>query len=239
MAMENNIIIIILMFFSTCSQNLIDAIKETSLENNIKKEQVAIEKEIDRVIAKMAVSLDSASYLLARPTPKEERDDVFDDEDIINNIEKEEIVTPKPSAKPPLPSVVITSDEEFADAADYEEFNSGLEAFGDWEPPHSRDEDNLEFIDFDKPPQPKPGKGIKPTYPRLALEMKLEGKVWIKFYIDKKGRVNPDSVKMVRGNPVFEKVAIDAIIQSEWEPAMLRDKKIEMWMTLPVNFSLE
>ena len=69
------------MFFSTCSQNLIDAIKETSLENNIEKEEVKIEKEIDRVIAKMDVIPDSTSYLFAQPTLKEERDDVFDDED--------------------------------------------------------------------------------------------------------------------------------------------------------------
>ena len=36
--MENNIIIAILMFFSTCSQNSIDTIKGTSIENNIIEE---------------------------------------------------------------------------------------------------------------------------------------------------------------------------------------------------------
>ena len=44
---------------------------------------------------------------------------------------------------------------------------------------------------------------------------------------------------MVRGNPVFEKAAIDAVANSEWWPAMQRDMKVGVWMTVGVKFNLE
>ena len=59
-------------------------------EEKIKKDMVVGTDTIEEVSS--ALIPDSTSYLFARPTPKEELDDVFDDEDIINNIESLEII---------------------------------------------------------------------------------------------------------------------------------------------------
>ena len=191
------------MFISTCSQNLIDTIKGTSVQDNIEKEEMVIEEEIDRAIEALNDSLNM-------------------------------IVKSKP---PPRPSIPTASDEKFTDE-NYEIFESGYENWEDWEAPPSRNRD-LEFISYDKPPRPKPGREINPKYPGLAISMGLEGKVYIKFFIDKRGRVDHNKIKMIKGNPVFEKAAIDAVAQSKWEPAMQRDTKVGVWMTVPVVFKLK
>jgi len=150
--------------------------------------------------------------------------------------ETEQIELPEPPARPSIP---LASDEEFTDE-DYEEFDSGFEDWEDWDAPPPPDGDgDSEFVAYDKAPTPKAGRGIDPEYPKLAIDMKLEGKVYIKFFVDKRGRVDPGSVKMIRGNPVFEKAAVDAVARSAWRPAMQRDMKVGVWMTVGVKFNLE
>ena len=48
-----------------------------------------------------------------------------------------------------------------------------------------------------------------------------------------------NSVQMIRGNPVFEEAAITAVKKSEWKPAMQRDMRVGVYMTVPVNFKLK
>ena len=57
--------------------------------------------------------------------------------------------------------------------------------------------------------------------------------------VDKKGKVRQNSIKMIRGNPVFEEAAVTAVSKSQWKPAMQRDMKVGVWMTVPVNFKLK
>ena len=66
--------------------------------------------------------------------------------------------------------------------------------------------------------------------------MKLEGKVFIKFFVDKEGKVRQNSIQMISGNPIFEEAAFSAVAKSEWKPAMQRNTKVGVWMTVPVNF---
>ena len=152
--------------------------------------------------------------------------------------ETEQIELPEP---PPRPSIPISSDEEFSDE-DYEEFETDFDDWEDWDAPSPPDEGgDSEFVAYDTPPRPKPGKSIFDflVYPKLAIEMKLEGKVFIKFFVDKKGKVRANSVQMVRGNPVFEEAAITAVKKSEWKPAIQRDTKVGVYMTVPINFKLK
>ena len=44
---------------------------------------------------------------------------------------------------------------------------------------------------------------------------------------------------MIRGNPVFEEAAVTAVKKSEWKPAMQRDMRVGVYMTVPVNFKLK
>ena len=94
--------------------------------------------------------------------------------------------------------------------------------------------------EYDQPPKSKLGKSIFDflVYPKLAIEMKLEGKVFIKFFVDKKGKVRANSIQMIRGNPVFEEAAVTAVKKSEWKPAKKDGKNVGIWMTVPVPFKL-
>ena len=185
----------------------------------------------------VVVGISTMFYIFPRALGEAQKTEYLIKEDLetIDIPETEQIELPEPPARPSIP---LASDEEFTDE-DYEEFDSGFDDWEDWDAPPPPDGDDSEFVAYDKAPTPKSGRGINPEYPKLAIEMKLEGKVYIKFFVDKRGRVDSGSVKMVRGNPVFEKAAIDAVANSEWKPAMQRDMKVGVWMTVGVKFNLE
>ena len=185
----------------------------------------------------VVVGVSTMFYLFPRALGEAEKIEYFIKEKMtmIPPPETEQIELPEPPARPSIP---IATEEEFDDD-DYDVFDLGHEDVGLLLPPPEPGGGDSEFVAYDKAPTPKAGRGINPEYPKLAIEMKLEGKVYIKFFVDKKGRVNPSSVKMVRGNPVFEKAAVDAVASSEWKPAMQRDMRVGVWMTVPVTFRLQ
>ena len=194
-----------------------------------------------RVVAVAVVlGISSAFYVFPRALGEAEKTVYIIQEEMetIDIPETEQIELPEPPARPSIP---IASDEEFSDE-DYDEFESDFDDWDDWDaPPPPDDGGNSEFVAYDKAPLPKSGKSIFDflEYPKLAIEMKLEGKVFIKFFVDKKGRVRQNSIQMIRGNPVFEESAVTAVSKSEWKPAMQRDMKVGVWMTVPVNFKLK
>ena len=194
-----------------------------------------------RVVAVAVVlGVSSTFYVFPRALGEAEKTVYIIQEEMetIDIPETEQIELPEPPARPSIP---IASDEEFSDE-DYDEFESDFDDWDDWDaPPPPDDGGNSEFVAYDKAPLPKSGKSIFDflEYPKLAMEMKLEGKVFIKFFVDKKGRVKQNSIQMIRGNPVFEESAVTAVSKSQWKPAMQRDMKVGVWMTVPVNFKLK
>lgn len=56
-----------------------------------------------------------------------------------------------------------------------------------------------------------------PSYPELAKRMHLKGRVKLELVIAPQGSVK--SAKLLGGNPVFEKCAIDAVKQWKFEAA--------------------
>ena len=194
-----------------------------------------------RVVAVAVVlGISSAFYVFPRALGEAEKTVYIIQQEIetIDIPETEQIELPEPPARPSIP---IASDEEFSDE-DYDEFESDFDDWEDWDAPPPPDEGgDSEFVAYDKAPLPKSGKSIFDylEYPKLAIEMKLEGKVFIKFFVDKKGKVRQNSIQMIRGNPVFEEAAVTAVSKSEWKPAMQRDMKVGVWMTVPVNFKLK
>ena len=63
-----------------------------------------------------------------------------------------------------------------------------------------------------------------PSYPELARRMHLSGKVKLELVIAPGGSVK--SAKLVGGNPVFEKSAVDAAKQWRFEPAEKETKAL-------------
>ena len=63
-----------------------------------------------------------------------------------------------------------------------------------------------------------------PTYPELAKRMHVTGKVRLEIVITTSGAVK--SARMVGGNPVFEKNALDAVKQWKFESAQTETKTV-------------
>ena len=61
-----------------------------------------------------------------------------------------------------------------------------------------------------------------PTYPELAKRMHLTGKVKLEIVIAAGGTVT--AARLVGGNPVFEKSAVDAVKQWRFEPDQQQTK---------------
>ncbi len=69
-----------------------------------------------------------------------------------------------------------------------------------------------------------------PSYPDLAKKIHASGKVKVEIIVAPSGSVK--SVRMVGGNPVFEKSAIDAVKQWRFEPS-----QVETTGTITLEFS--
>ena len=148
----------------------------------------------------------------------------------------EQFKLPEPPARPSVP--VASEDESFDDDITIED--TDFDDFEDWDaPPPMAGGPKVTFIPFDKPPKPKRGLGIKPVYPEIAQEAGIEGTVYVQFFIDKKGNVTEAWIQKGLPNTGLDEAALAAVKRSKWKPAQQRDKKVGVWQTVPVVFTLE
>ncbi|MDZ7290866.1 MAG: energy transducer TonB [candidate division KSB1 bacterium] len=93
-----------------------------------------------------------------------------------------------------------------------------------------------DFVPFEKPPAVI--KRVEPTYPELARKAGIEGKVIVKVWIDKKGKVK--EVQVLKGAvEILNEAAVAAAKQWEFTPAMMKLGPVDVWSTLTFNFSLK
>ena len=146
----------------------------------------------------------------------------------------EQLKIPEPPARPSVP---IASEDEFFDE-DITIEDTEIEDFEDWEAPDFGGGPADEFIPYDQAPVPKIPLSSLVVYPDLAREAGIEGKVYVKAFINKKGIVT--AVKILKGipNTGLDESAIKAVKKSRWHPARQRDKKVGVWITIPIDFSL-
>ena len=78
----------------------------------------------------------------------------------------------------------------------------------------------------------------KARYPDLARENGIEGKVWVRFVVDKKGKVS--NVEVVRGaHELLDNEALRVVKQlPDFSPGMQRGKKVKVYYHVPINFKL-
>ena len=81
-------------------------------------------------------------------------------------------------------------------------------------------------------------KAVSPSYPSLARDAGIEGKVLLRVTIGADGRVEKASVIRSDVTPAMEKAAIAAVLQFEFEPAMQRNIPVRSLMAVPVWFRL-
>ncbi len=77
------------------------------------------------------------------------------------------------------------------------------------------------------------------TYPAVAAEHGIEGRVIVKFVVEKDGRVT--DVQVVRSvDPALDREAVNTVKRMpKWNPGMNNGQPARVWFTLPVNFKLQ
>ena len=77
----------------------------------------------------------------------------------------------------------------------------------------------------------------KVRYPESALKDSLEGVVFLSMLVAKDGRVK--DAKVSKGEEPFAQAAIDAAMESVWNPAISRGKPVSVWVAMPIRFTLK
>jgi protein TonB len=85
--------------------------------------------------------------------------------------------------------------------------------------------------------EPKRLAGESPVYPDIAKQARVQGIVILEATISPQGRVV--EVKVLRGIPLLDQAAIDAVQTWVYTPTLLNGVPVPVIMTVTVNFKLQ
>jgi protein TonB len=77
-----------------------------------------------------------------------------------------------------------------------------------------------------------------PQYPQLAREAGIEGRVMIRALIGKDGKVKK-AVLIEAANQILVEAALASAHTAIFKPAMQQGKPVEVWVMMPIDFSLK
>lgn len=152
--------------------------------------------------------------------------------------ETRQIKRPPPPPRPAVP--IETESDDVPDDVTIEstdlDFDDAMVDLPPPPPPGDDDEEEeiLEFYMVEQ--KPELVHQVAPSYPEIARKAGLSGKVFLRFLVDKNGRVS--NVTVSRGQEIFRQSAVDAILQFRFKPAQQNDKPVSVWMTQPITFRL-
>ena len=84
---------------------------------------------------------------------------------------------------------------------------------------------------------PRVLKRVLPTYPDSARRALVEGKVFARVLVGRKGRV--EHIDRIEGPQVFHHTVMQAAEAWEFSPAVQNDRPVPVWVSLPFVFELE
>ena len=84
--------------------------------------------------------------------------------------------------------------------------------------------------------EPKKLKNVNPVYPDIAKQARVQGVVILECTISPQGKVS--DVKVLRGIPLLDAAAIEAVKQWVYTPTLLNGVPVPVIMTVTVNFRL-
>jgi len=208
-------------------------LNRANLNNGTLKEQYSTVTRIGAVLACLLGLL--SFYGLQRFDP--DVDIESEGQIIIENIEipeTQQFETPPPPARPSIP--IESEDEDLADDLTIEE--TDLDNFDAWDAPAAPPSGpQFKFIPYDDPPRPITP--IKPVYPDIAQEAGIEGQVLVQCFIDKSGRVKETIILKGLPNTGLNESAVAALRKTRFRPAKQRETPVGVWVTIPINFSLQ
>jgi protein TonB len=78
---------------------------------------------------------------------------------------------------------------------------------------------------------------VDPKYPELAMRAGLEGRVWVKIWVDKEGK--PKQVVVLKSDAeIFNDAAVEAAKQFRFTPAYMNNGPVAVWVSVPFRFKL-
>jgi periplasmic protein TonB len=84
--------------------------------------------------------------------------------------------------------------------------------------------------------EPTKTKNVAPVYPDIAKQARVQGIVILECTISPQGKVT--DYKILRGIPLLDQAAIDAVKQWQYTPTLLNGVPVPVIMTVTVNFRL-
>ncbi len=100
----------------------------------------------------------------------------------------------------------------------------------------------IRFIPYDEPPTPIGGfEAIQRNviYPEIAQEAGIEGTVVIRAFVDKKGIIQDCVILKGMPNTGLDEAAISVIKKTRFIPAILGNKEVSVYVSIPVIFKLK
>ena len=146
-----------------------------------------------------------------------------------------------PKAPPKLPDPIETPLIETGEVLAEEETKVGEDISA---PPPKEvieaTEEPTYFVAVEEMPQPIGGlQGIQQmiSYPEIGKRAGIEGKVFIRAFVDETGTVS--SAEIVKGiGGGCDEAALDAILKTKFTPGKQRGKPIKVQVTIPIVFKL-
>jgi protein TonB len=152
-----------------------------------------------------------------------------------------------PTAKPsvgapvPVPDAEVSAEQTMATQAEMSQVTPIGDATGAGEVAVQQDIK----IDDDAPPadfvavekEPVVVKKVEPKYPELAMRAGLEGKVWVKIWVDKEGKAK-QVIVMKSDAEIFNEPAVEAAKQFVFTPAYMNNGPVSVWVSVPFKFRL-
>lgn len=154
------------------------------------------------------------------------------------------VAKPTVGAPVPVPDAEVSAEQTLATQTEMSQqvspIGEGLGDGGD-----VAIEQDIQISDEDAPPadfvpvekQPEIVKKVEPKYPELAMRAGLEGKVFVKIWVDKEGK--PKQVVVLKSDAeIFNEPAIEAAKQFLFTPAYMNNGPVAVWVSIPFRFKL-
>jgi len=152
---------------------------------------------------------------------------------------------PPPPPKPPIP--IESPTDDVMEDVEIASTDLDVEASVSAPPPPPKAEKEEEeaepvfFVAVEEMPEPIGGIGeiqSKIVYPEIAKRAGVQGRVYVKAYVDEGGRVS--KVELIRGiGAGCDEAAMDAVKSVMFKPGKQRGKPVKVQVTVPVLFKLQ
>jgi protein TonB len=185
------------------------------------------------------------------PVPEEEKKEQPKPEPPKKVRKPDQTQTPKPPKKPKTDAITKKPPPEIAPKQVSQPFNEPLVDYDTLPPEPAEEPFQVTALpsEADMTPRLSPS-GIReaiplyrenppPRYPRIARRKGYEGTVVLEVLVNTEGKVADRRIFRSCGHPVLDRAAMKSIRNWLFEPAMRGDKKVEMWVKIPVRFELK